>query len=205
MLDCLGWFSYDFADATIILVPEWNDTSPKRGRRGDALSEATHAMAVFRYIEEFCDAGMSRELAEVAWTRYEADCVDLEVSASFPDHRAFRLKPDIAQSSGSPDRMDDGENDCDIGGMVTANEVTTSGIRGKLREVQRVCEDGSAAIPTTIVELIELARENVKIIPKILTSFHRKRGKNDKFMKARVDESTMHGQLEAAGRQITAP
>lgn len=42
--------------------------------------------------------------------------------------------------------------------MVTTVKVATAGSRGKLLEVQRVCEEGDEAAPTTIIDVIELAR-----------------------------------------------
>lgn len=47
--------------------------------------------------------------------------------------------------------------------MGSAEEVASSGLRGKLREVQRVCEVSSEAVLTTIVEVIKLAREVIGI------------------------------------------
>lgn len=53
--------------------------------------------------------------------------------------------------------------------MVAAKKVTTCGIHGKLRELQRICEDGGETVPTTIVDLIELDREGIKSKRKITT------------------------------------
>lgn len=47
--------------------------------------------------------------------------------------------------------------------------MATSGIRCKLREVQRVGEDESEAVPTTTVDVIELARDGVEMNPKYAT------------------------------------
>lgn len=46
--------------------------------------------------------------------------------------------------------------------MVSAKEVASSGMRGKLQEVQCVCENSGEAVPTTIVEVVELARVGVE-------------------------------------------
>lgn len=47
--------------------------------------------------------------------------------------------------------------------MMTAEKVATYGIRERLREVKRVCENESKAVLTTIVAVIVLARECVEM------------------------------------------
>lgn len=46
--------------------------------------------------------------------------------------------------------------------MVTAEEGTSTGISGMLGEVQRIYENGSVAVPPTLVEVIRPAREGKK-------------------------------------------
>lgn len=70
-------------------------------------------------------------------------------------------KSDIDHTSGTLDRMVDGEDTWAFDGTVTAEEVATSGILDKLREMQRVCENGCGAVLTTIVEVIEVTCEGV--------------------------------------------
>lgn len=65
-LNCVGWFLYDFADATIKSVPEWETKSLQRDLRGDSLPRVIHANVAQGYGGEFRDAGMSREFAETA-------------------------------------------------------------------------------------------------------------------------------------------
>lgn len=45
---------------------------------------------------------------------------------------------------------------------MTPEEVATSGISHTLREVKRVCEEGSRAVPITIVGLMQLPRESLE-------------------------------------------
>lgn len=45
---CPVWFLYDFADATIISVPEWQVESLKRALCGDAVHGVVHAKVAFR-------------------------------------------------------------------------------------------------------------------------------------------------------------
>lgn len=45
---------------------------------------------------------------------------------------------------------------------MTAKNVATSGVRGKLGEVQRFCKDSGEAVSTTIVETVVLARKGVE-------------------------------------------
>lgn len=45
---------------------------------------------------------------------------------------------------------------------MSAEQVTMSRNRGKLRESQRICKDGGEASPSTMVDVIELAREDVE-------------------------------------------
>lgn len=75
--DGVRWFLYDFRDAAIISVPEWETENLKRCLRGVTLSGVIRAKLVSRYLEAFSDAGMSRELVEVVWVCYKVDSIDL--------------------------------------------------------------------------------------------------------------------------------
>lgn len=54
--------------------------------------------------------------------------------------------------------IDDDNDSWDFEGMMTAEEVATSGTRRKLREIQRGREDRGEAEPTALVDVAELAR-----------------------------------------------
>lgn len=132
------------------------------GRRGDTLPRTIHANVAPLCVEKCCEDGMDRAFVKAVWTFYEADGIDLETILSLSGQRAFPQKSDNGQTSDGPDRVDNGEDIWDFQDMVTAEEVAMFGIHGKLREVQRVCEDGSEAVSTAIVGVVDLAREGVE-------------------------------------------
>lgn len=78
-----------------------------------------------------------------------------------------------------PERMDDEEYSRDSEVMATAEEVALYCFRGKLREVQCVCKNVVEAVPTTIVEVLELARPDVDAMRKNATLSKRKHGQGD--------------------------
>lgn len=75
------------------------------------------------------------------WARYKADGTDLNEIPSLADQRAFVQNLDTVRLADVPKGIDGKEYNWDFEGIVTAEEVATSSIREKLREVQRVCED----------------------------------------------------------------
>lgn len=68
--NCLGLFLYDLVNVTIVLVPEWQAQGSKERTRGNAFPGIDHVEGVFRYVEEFRDAVMSREFANDVGARY---------------------------------------------------------------------------------------------------------------------------------------
>lgn len=80
----------------------------------------------------------------------------------FAKQRAFVRSLDTELTSNVPGRMNDEEDSWNFEDIVTAKEVGSSILRAKLQEVQRVCENGGEVVPTTVVELAELAREGVE-------------------------------------------
>lgn len=48
--DFVKWFPYDFKDAAIVSIPDWQTKSMKRGLRGDSLPRVAHAKVVLRYV-----------------------------------------------------------------------------------------------------------------------------------------------------------
>lgn len=58
--------------------------------------------------------------------------------------------------------------------MVSVDEVTASSVRNKLTKDQSIREDGSKAVPTSVVEVIQLfkdivetKRKNAKIVDRL--------------------------------------
>lgn len=113
---------YDFAIATIISVPEWHTTSSKRRYRDDALSKPVHAKVVPQYVEELCDAGVSREFVEAVCACYMKTSTDSETIPSLAEQCAFVRSLGSDRTSDVPERMDDGEENWDFKGMVSAKK-----------------------------------------------------------------------------------
>lgn len=63
-------------------------------------------------------------------------------------------KSDNNRTSNFLYKIDNGNDNYDFKCMMTAGKVATSCIRGRLRDVQRVCGAGSKTLYTTIVEVV---------------------------------------------------
>lgn len=83
--DCLAWFLNDFADATIISVPEWQAKISKLGSCGIFFPGPVYTKVVSRFVEEFLDAGMSREFFKAVWARCMADGTGMETTPSLAE------------------------------------------------------------------------------------------------------------------------
>lgn len=87
--DCVGMVLYASAEVSIIFVPEWQTKSLKRGLRGDTLPGVVHSKVALRFVEEFCDAGISPEFAKAMRACYDATVTDLREIPSLAKRRAF--------------------------------------------------------------------------------------------------------------------
>lgn len=72
-------------------------------------------------------------------------------------------KLDNGQASCVLHETENGGNNRAFEGMVAASVVAMLGIRCKLQEMHRTCKGGDDAVPTTIVKVIELDLERVKM------------------------------------------
>lgn len=59
------------------MISERQTKSLLRSVSGDTRARVDNAKAALRYVNEFCDAGMSRELAGEVRNRNNADEIDL--------------------------------------------------------------------------------------------------------------------------------
>lgn len=86
--------------------------------------------------------------------------------------------------------MDDEDGNWDFEGMVIAEEVALSGLQARLREMQRVREDGNETVPTTIIKVVELAREDIEAKRKNAKLSNRDTDENAKLGEARAVKGT---------------
>lgn len=98
------------------------------GRYGEALSKIDHSNVSARYIEEFRDDGMSREIVGAVWACYKVDGTDLKVVPLLVKQRVFRQKLESDLISDVPDRLDNVEDNWEFEGVVILKEVATFGI-----------------------------------------------------------------------------
>lgn len=103
-----------------------------------------------------------------------------------------------------PRKTNDKGQNWDFDSMVSAKEVATTGVRGKLREMQRVCEDCSKTVPTATVKFAELEREGVELKRKNASLSDQNTNIEVEFLKVCAAKRTMHGQLKSAERQTIA-
>lgn len=76
--------------------------------------------------------------------------------------------------------------------------MATSGICGKLRELQRICEDGGELVPTTIVDVTDLSREGVEVKRKNATVPRQLTNLDAELVEVRAAGRTIRSQVTAA-------
>lgn len=86
--------------------------------------------------------------------------------------------------------------------METAEKVDTSGIPGKLQEVQHVCEGVGDAVPTTIVNVAELARMCIEIKRKNTTMYSRQTYLEAGLAEIRSSGRTMRSHIKTVEGRI---
>lgn len=97
------------------------------------------------------------------WVCNKAVNTDLEGIPSRAVQRAIVRNLDKERFSDVPKGIKDKNNVSNFEGMVTAKEVATTSFRRKLQEVQHVREESGEAVPTAIVNRIELALEGIEM------------------------------------------
>lgn len=131
--DFVGWYAYDFKDAAIILVPEWQTKSLKQGLLGEALPGVVHEKLAPRGVKEFRYAAMSRELAEAVWSCYKANGTGLKKLLLLAEQRTFARNIDTERTSKVTDEIDDDEDNWDFEGVVAAEKVAANGTGAKCK------------------------------------------------------------------------
>lgn len=141
---------------------------------------------------------MSREFAKMMPSRYKADGINFNEVLPLKEQRAFVQNLNTERTRHVSEGMDDEEDNSDLESMVAAEGVATSGIRGNLREVHRVCESGGKAVPMSIVEVIGLAQEGVEAKRENATMSIRQTNLKAELVKIRTALRTMSNQIPAA-------
>lgn len=95
-----------------------------------------------------------------------------------------------------PERVNGKEKILDFEGMVPAEEVSTFRVCRRLQDVQRACKDGSKALLTTVVEMIEQGHEGIIIDRITAKRFKRKKDMEFNLAEIRAAKSTMREQLK---------
>lgn len=114
------------------------------------------------------------------------------------EQRAFVWNWDNERLISVPRRVYDEENNWGFEGTVTAKKRTTSSIRGKTGEVQPVFEKAVEAVPTTIVDVIELASERIEVKRQNTRMYDRQTGLKVQRVKTLDAKRSMCGQITAA-------
>lgn len=104
---------------------------------------------------------MKHDFVEGVLNCFKTEGVDLRVNPTVMEHRAF-VRDVASRREEVSGKTDDADDDWDFGGMVSADEIAKYGVRGKIKEIQRICEDRSKAVPTFVVEVIDLSPEIVE-------------------------------------------
>lgn len=94
--------------------------------------------------------------------------------------------------------INDKEVSWDFEDMVTAENVATFSIRGKLQKIQRVCEGAREAVPTTTADVFKLARDGIKMKRKNATMSGRQTDLEAQLVETLAAGRTMRSEIKAA-------
>lgn len=109
------------------------------------------------------------------------------------DQRTFVLSLRNERTSNMPERIVDDEENWNFEGIVIAEEMASSDLRRSLPEVERDCDDGGKAVPTTIVDVNEQACEGIKLKRKVAALSDRNTDMEAEHVKPRAVEGMMRG------------
>lgn len=98
--------------------------------------------------------------------------------------------------------MDEEENNWDFEGTVSAGEVATSGNHGKLQEVQCICEVGRDAVPTLIVDVIEIVLDGIEAKRKDATMYSQQTDLGAELLEIPGARETMSVQTAAVEKRV---
>lgn len=125
-------------------------------------------------MKEFRETRIIRTYAQAAWDCFTADETDLACIPSLEDQRTFlQVAETMPAGVGFYDGCDE-EDNWNFEEMVSVGEAAAPGVRDMFGKIQLICEEGGEALPTTVVEVIELAREvdETKRIHAVLVKLH---------------------------------
>lgn len=144
----------------IVLVYERHTTSYKRGVVVAHFPWLSLQWLLLLRRGVFRDR-LSRELAKVAWKRYKVGAVDTYEILPAAGQCVFVQTSEIYQASD----VLDGVTNLDCKGyfeaMKTVKKIAASSVCDAWQGIWRVCEYGGEALPTTVVEAIEPARDGI--------------------------------------------
>lgn len=91
-----------------------------------------YAKVALRYVGEFCDAGVIRELAEGESARYKADGSDLKDFLFPVELRDYVQNLDTGRTTELTERIDDKEESWNSKRMVISEKLASSGLCSRL-------------------------------------------------------------------------
>lgn len=132
------------------------------------------------------------------------DNSDLRSTTSLTEQIAFVRNLDTEPVSNVPYRMDVKEHSWDFEVMATSMDVATSGICGKLQNVQCIFKDGGKAASKTVVKETEFARDVIEAKRETTTQTNQNTISKPKIVETCHVSGTMREQLTRAECPIVA-
>lgn len=95
------------------------------------LPSTVHPRVMSRYVERFQESDLKRIFAEKAWNHFKTEGVDLKTIPSIEGHCAF-AQDTAARRDEVEAEADGADENWDFEGIVCADKVAASKLRGKL-------------------------------------------------------------------------